>query len=37
MLGEFSSTRYRKDWTISEMVAFKMENEPYEKHGKNGF
>ena len=30
-LGEFSANYYRKDWTISEMVAIKRDIEPYEK------
>ena len=30
-LGEFSANYYRKDWTISEMVAIKRAIEPYEK------
>ena len=30
-LGEFSANYYRKNWTISEMVAIKRAIEPYEK------
>jgi 16S rRNA G966 N2-methylase RsmD len=32
VLGEFSANHYRKDWTISEMVAIKRAIEPYQKH-----
>ena len=28
-LGEFSANHYRKEWTISEMVAIKRAIEPY--------
>ena len=31
VLGEFSANHYRKDWTISEMVAIKRAIEPYER------
>src|SRR5688572_12229874 len=31
VLGEFSANHYRKEWTISEMVAIKRAIEPYER------
>ena len=31
VLGEFSANHYRKDWTVSEMVAIKRAIEPYQK------
>jgi 16S rRNA G966 N2-methylase RsmD len=32
VLGEFSANHYRKEWTISEMVAIKRAIEPYERN-----